>query len=96
MRGDFAMGARFGARAVTEAIYARYYGKIIGVSWFNGGAPSGTAYPRHDGHDCSGHEERLPPSRLSDCYRFGQETFARTHGNGRSAPIAAIPRPSVK
>ena len=31
-------GARFGAHAVTEAIYPPYYGKIIGVSWFNAGA----------------------------------------------------------
>jgi hypothetical protein len=37
--GDFCnRGARFGAHAVTEAIYPPYYGKIIGVSWFNGGA----------------------------------------------------------
>jgi hypothetical protein len=36
--GDFCeRGARFGAHAVTEAIYPPYYGKIIGVSWFNGG-----------------------------------------------------------
>jgi hypothetical protein len=31
-------GARFGAHAVSEAIYPPYYGKIIGVSWFNAGA----------------------------------------------------------
>jgi hypothetical protein len=31
-------GARLGAHAVTEAIYPPYYGKIIGVSWFNAGA----------------------------------------------------------
>jgi hypothetical protein len=38
--GDFCgKGARFGAHAVTEAIYPPYYGKIIGVSWFNAGAP---------------------------------------------------------
>jgi hypothetical protein len=37
--GDFcSKGARFGAHAVTEAIYPPYYGKIIGVSWFNAGA----------------------------------------------------------
>jgi hypothetical protein len=30
-------GARFGAHAVTEAIYPPYYGKIITVSWFNAG-----------------------------------------------------------
>jgi hypothetical protein len=36
--GDFCnKGARFGAHAVTEAIYPPYYGKIIGVSWFNAG-----------------------------------------------------------
>jgi hypothetical protein len=36
--GDFcAKGARFGAHAVTEFIYPPYYGKIIGVSWFNAG-----------------------------------------------------------
>jgi len=32
------------------------------------------------------HEERLPPSRLSGCCRFGQETFGRTRGNGQDAP----------
>ena len=37
--GDFCnKGARFGAHAVSESIYAPYYGKIIGVSWFNAGA----------------------------------------------------------
>jgi len=37
--GNFCQrGARFGAHAVTEAIYPPYYGKIIGVSWFNAGA----------------------------------------------------------
>ena len=37
--GDFCdKGARFGAHAVTEAIYPPYYGKIIGVSWFSAGA----------------------------------------------------------
>jgi hypothetical protein len=36
--GDFCgKGARFGAHAVTEALYPRYYGKIISVSWFNAG-----------------------------------------------------------
>ena len=36
--GDFCdKGARFGAHAVTEAIYPPYYGKIVGVSWFNAG-----------------------------------------------------------
>src|SRR5215469_14357836 len=37
-----------------------------------------------------GHEERLPPSRLSGRCRFAQETFAGTHGNGQDAPKAAI------
>jgi hypothetical protein len=37
--GDFCdRGARFGAHAASEAIYPPYYGKIIGVSWFNAGA----------------------------------------------------------
>jgi hypothetical protein len=36
--GDFChKGSRFGAHAVTEAIYPPYYGKIIAVSWFNAG-----------------------------------------------------------
>jgi hypothetical protein len=36
--GDFCgKGARFGAHAVTEAIYAPYYGKIVSISWFNAG-----------------------------------------------------------
>jgi hypothetical protein len=33
-----------------------------------------------------GHEEQLPPQRLSGCCRFGQETFAGAAGNGRDAP----------
>jgi hypothetical protein len=37
-----------------------------------------------------GHEERLPPSRLNCCCRFGQATFAGTQGNGRDAPIADL------
>jgi hypothetical protein len=37
-----------------------------------------------------GHEERLPPPRLSGCCRFGQETLVGAHGNGRDAPIAAV------
>jgi hypothetical protein len=37
--GDFCeKGARFGAHAVTEAIYPPFYGKIVGISWFNAGA----------------------------------------------------------
>ncbi len=36
--GDFCgKGGRFGAHAVTEAIYPPYYGKIVSVSWFNAG-----------------------------------------------------------
>jgi hypothetical protein len=36
--GNFcAKGARFGAHAVTEQIYAPYYGKVVSVSWFNAG-----------------------------------------------------------
>jgi len=36
--GDFCgKGARFGAHAVTEAIYPPYYGKIVSISWFNAG-----------------------------------------------------------
>ncbi len=39
MPGDFCdKGARFGAHAASEAIYPPYYGKIVGVSWFNAGA----------------------------------------------------------
>jgi hypothetical protein len=30
-------GGRFGAHAVTEAIYPPYYGKIVSISWFNAG-----------------------------------------------------------
>jgi hypothetical protein len=33
----------------------------------------------------------LPPQRLSGCCLFGQGTFAGTRGNGRDAPIPAIP-----
>jgi len=37
-----------------------------------------------------GHEERLLPSRLNGCCRFGQGTFAGTQGNGEVASKAAI------
>jgi hypothetical protein len=37
-----------------------------------------------------GHEERFPPPRLSDRYRFSKETVARVPGTDRDAPIAAI------
>jgi len=38
MPGDFCnKGGRFGAHAVTESFYPRYYGKIAIVSWFNAG-----------------------------------------------------------
>jgi hypothetical protein len=40
-----------------------------------------------------GHEERLPPSRLNGCCRFGQGTFARTRDNDEEAPEAAIFEP---
>src|SRR5215831_5031347 len=36
------------------------------------------------------HEGQFPSTTLSACYRFGQATFAATHGNGREAPKAAI------
>jgi hypothetical protein len=36
--GFCAKGFRFGAHAVTEAIFPAYYGKIQCVSWFGGGA----------------------------------------------------------
>ena len=36
-----------------------------------------------------GHKGRFP-SRLSGCCRFGQETIAGTHGNGRDAPTPDI------
>ena len=41
-----------------------------------------------------GHQERLPPPRLSGRCGFGEGTFAGTRGNGEDAPIAAI-RPSA-
>ena len=43
-----------------------------------------------------GHKEQLPPPRLSDCCRFGQETFAGAHGNGRDAPISAVRHGAIK
>jgi hypothetical protein len=40
--------------------------------------------------EMGGHEGQFrPPSRNGSC-GFGQATFARTHGNGRDAPKAAI------
>ncbi len=36
--GDFCnKGGRFGAHAVTESFYPRYYGKLAIISWFNAG-----------------------------------------------------------
>jgi hypothetical protein len=37
------------------------------------------------------HEERLPPSRLSGCCQFGQETVAGPRGNGQDALIPDLP-----
>jgi len=34
--------------------------------------------------------ERFSPPRASDRCRFGEGTFASTHGNGQDAPIAAV------
>jgi hypothetical protein len=39
-----------------------------------------------------GHQDAFLPPRLSARYRFSQETFAGTRGNGRNAPRAAILR----
>jgi hypothetical protein len=37
-----------------------------------------------------GHEERLPPPRLSGCCRFSESRdFRGAHGNGRDAPEAS-------
>jgi hypothetical protein len=38
-----------------------------------------------------GHKERFPPTRLSARCEFRKETIAGTRGNGKVAPIAAIP-----
>jgi hypothetical protein len=48
------------------------------------------------GMTAMGHEDPFPPPRLSARYVIRQETFAGTHGNGRDAPIAAVPRSRVK
>jgi hypothetical protein len=32
-----------------------------------------------------GHEDQFRPPSANGCCRFGQATFARTHGNGRDA-----------
>ena len=41
-----------------------------------------------------GHKELFLPPKLKAGCRFGHETFARTHGNGRDALIPAIRRAS--
>ena len=38
-----------------------------------------------------GHEDAFSRPRLSARCQCSQRTFAGTHGNGRDAPIAAIP-----
>jgi hypothetical protein len=38
-----------------------------------------------------GHEDQFTPPSLGDRCRFSQGTLARTHGNGRDAPIPDIP-----
>jgi hypothetical protein len=38
-----------------------------------------------------GHEERLPPSRLSGCSRFGQQTFAVTQAKGETHRFCPFP-----
>jgi hypothetical protein len=57
-----------------------------------------TPVQARDGGDTAGAELRAggaqpvrPQPRLSGCHRFGQGTFAGTHGNGRDAPIADLP-----
>jgi hypothetical protein len=37
-----------------------------------------------------GHQDAFLRPRLKARYRFSRGTFARTHGNGRDAPIAVI------
>jgi hypothetical protein len=37
-----------------------------------------------------GHQQRLPPPRLSGRCGFGEGTFAETRGNGEDAPKAVL------
>ena len=43
-----------------------------------------------------GHEDAFPRPRLSARYRFSQETFAGTRGNGRDAPTPAVRATTIK
>jgi hypothetical protein len=43
-----------------------------------------------------GHEDQFPPPTPSVRYRFGDATFAGTHGNGRDAPIPAVRATVIK
>jgi len=47
-------------------------------------------------NDCSGAEDQFPPPRASVQCRFSQRTFAGTRGNGREAPIPAVPRTAIE
>jgi len=43
-----------------------------------------------------GHEDQFTPLGLIGRYRSAKATFAGTHGNGRDAPKAAVPRAPYK
>jgi hypothetical protein len=43
-----------------------------------------------------GHQELLPPSRVSGRCGFGEGTFAGTRGNEEDAPIPAVRRASAE
>jgi hypothetical protein len=43
-----------------------------------------------------GHQERLPPPRLSGRCGFGEGTFAGTRGNGEDAPIPAVREAAIE
>jgi len=38
-----------------------------------------------------GHEDAFPPATLSNRFRLGKPTFARTRGNEQDAPIPDLP-----
>lgn len=44
----------------------------------------------------AGHEEQLPPPRLSGCDRFGQPTFTGACANDEDAPTPVIPVRAIK
>src|SRR5262245_48636322 len=74
---------------VRAAVRYYFHGSVIASKGLGG--PVYLDDPRHgQGMAAWGHEDLFPPTRLGARDEFGERTFARTLGNWRNAPKAAI------